>query len=300
MQKISGFTKLCLILMLAAFATSCGNKTNEQSTSTARNALQLNTLPDTTLDIVWKKTTRKVILLPAHSLTCRGNILLLHGWNLSPSGWCEQTSLCDSLRNAGFNIIIPDMGKSLYATRSYPETMGTMAEQPLRSWLTDTVLVILSDSFQVFTKETKNFVVGLSTGARGAFAIGLDKTDLFDGAVLLSGDYDQTRMSDDNIMTFFYGSYEEFPERWKGEDNLLKRAGEWKLPVYIGHAKQDPVVPCEQSELLYKALIKADNVKPESNFPSDFGHDYTYWESESANILNFIRSICDRELTSEK
>jgi len=289
--------------MLAAFATSCGNQNSEQSDSVARNALQLNILPDTTLDITWKKTTRKVILLPAHSLSSRGNILLLHGWNLPPEAWCEQTTLCDSLRNAGFNIIIPDMGKSLYATRSYPETMGTMAEQPLRSWLTDTVLVILRDSFNVFTEDTKNFVVGLSTGARGAFAVGLAKADLFDGAVLLSGDYDQSRMPDDNIMTYFYGSYEEFPGRWKGEDNMLKRAAEWKLPVYIGHGKQDQVVPWNQSELLYNALVKADNVKPDNvhfNFPSDFGHDYTYWESESANILNFIRSICDQELMSEK
>jgi len=84
---------------------------------------------------------------------------------------------------------------------------------------------------------------------------------------------------------------------------MLKRAAEWKLPVYIGHGKQDQVVPWNQSELLYNALVKADNVKSDNvhfNFPTDFGHDYTYWESESANILDFIRSICDQELISEK
>lgn len=289
-----------LLIIVVLFSACTSDNSGQLLKSAGTVLLSAQRPPDTTLKIPWKDGERNVYIIPATTFFSRGNILLLHGWNLRPLGWCEQTSLCQKLRDAGFNIIIPDMGKSMYATQTYDETLPTMAEQPLRSWVTDTVIVYLRDSFRLFTKEANNFIVGLSTGARGAFAIGLDVPEVFDGAVVLSGDYDQTLMADDNLMTYFYGSYEDYPERWEGEDNLLRNADKWTLPIYIGHAQQDRVVPWEQSDTLNKSLLKIGKVKPVSHFPKGFGHDYTYWESESDNIIDFIRKICDKDLTSEK
>jgi len=299
-SKFQGIISYCFVFAIAVLA-SCTSDNSGKLLQNAGSVLSsVQRPPDTTLKIPWVESERKVYLIPANTFFSRGNILLLHGWNLKPMGWCEQTSLCKKLRDAGFNIIIPDMGKSMYASQTYDETLPTMAEQPLRSWLTDTVIVYLRDSFKLFTKEANNFIVGLSTGARGAFALGLDMPEVFDGAVVLSGDYDQTLMADDNLMTFFYGSYEDYPERWEGEDNLLRNADKWTLPIYIGHAQQDRVVPWEQSDTLNKTLLKIGKVEPVAHFPKGFGHDYTYWESESDNIIAFIRKICDREMTSEK
>ena len=182
-----------------------------QNTGSLLNSVQRP--PDTTLKIPWVESERKVYLIPANTFFSRGNILLLHGWNLAPLGWCEQTTLCKKLRDAGFNIIIPDMAKSIYASQIYDETLPTMAKQPLRSWLTDTVIVYLRDSFKLFTKEANNFIVGLSTGARGAISVGIDMPEVFDGAVVLSSDYNQTLMPNDNLITYFYSSYEDYPER---------------------------------------------------------------------------------------
>ena len=298
-KKIQFFV-VCLILSGFITISCTSDNTGNLIKNSSASLSSFKRLPDTTIKIPWSQNDRKVFLIPSNTLFCRGNILLLHGWNLAPLGWCEQTSLCKQLRDAGFNIIIPDMGKSIYATEIYDETLPTMAQQPLKSWLTDTVLTYLNDSFNLFNKETKNFIVGLSTGARGAFAIGLDRPDMFDGVVVLSGDYDQTLMPNDNLMTYFFGSYEGYPERWQGEDNPLRKADKGELPIYIGHAQNDNVVPWQQSDTLNKILLKAGKVIPETHFPKNYGHDYTYWESESQNIITFIKKICDNDIISEK
>lgn len=287
------------LVVISALLVSCsGNQTGNLLKNAGTTIVGSQKAPDTTLQLEWGNAKRKVYLMPANTFFARGNILLLHGWNLSPTGWCEQTTLCEKLRNAGYNIIVPDMGKSMYASEIYPETMKSLADQPQLNWLTDTVLVYLRDSFNLLSPGMKNFVVGLSTGARGAFAVALTCPDVFSGAVVLSGDYDQTLMPDDNLMTYYYGNYDMYPERWEGKDNLLRRADEWKIPIYIGHAVEDPVVPFEQSDTLYKTLIKLGKVEPVANFPFDYGHDYRYWESETNNILKFISDISNTEVVS--
>lgn len=288
---------LVIILAFFSFIVSCKSDKKGLNISTQTSKLSELTLasPDTTIKIKWNNKYRNVYIIPSLTFFSKGNILLLHGWNLPPLGWCEQTTLCEKLRKSGFNIIIPDMGKSMYASEIYDETLPIMAAQPQLYWLTDTVLVTLSDSLNIFSPTANNFLVGLSTGARGAFAVGLLRPEIFKAAVVLSGDYDQTLMPNDNLMTYFYGSYEDFPERWKGQDNLLSQANNWSLPIYIGHGQKDNVVPFEQSDTLYKTLVKIGKVEIISNFPKHQKHDYTYWESESENIIKFINAICDKE-----
>jgi S-formylglutathione hydrolase FrmB len=291
--------KFLLIILLTLSACSGDSKKNFGTALFESNITHTKRMPDTTINLPCGDKTRAIYLLPAKSFMVKGNILLLHGWNLSPLGWCEQTTLCDELRNAGYNIIIPDMGKSMYASEVYPETMNTLADQPLRQWLTEDVFAFLNDSLNVLMGTSNNYLIGLSTGARGAFAIGLERPDLFDAAIVLSGDYDQTLMKDDNLMIYFYGDYSEYPERWEGKDNLLRRADEWTLPIYIGHAVEDPVVPFSQSDTLYKVLDKMGCVYMEGNFPMEFGHDYQYWESETENILKFIEAVEAQKMAAE-
>ncbi len=280
-----------LLVMLAACSGSNSGKSLQDAGSSLSSAVRP---PDTTLQVKWKNSERAVYIMPANTFFSKGTILLLHGWNLDPNGWCEQTTLCRKLRDEGFNVVVPDMGKSMYASAVYPETMQTMADQPQKSWICDTVIPMLRDSLELFQENTFNFLIGLSTGARGAFTIGLEMPQYFSGAVVLSGDYDQTQMPDDHLMTFYYGNYDMFPERWEGEDNLFLQAEKWILPIYIGHAADDPVVPAEQSRSLNSELLSLGKVKPLSHFPERYGHDYRYWESETENIMQFIKDICSR------
>ena len=291
-------SKLFLIALL--ILSSCSGDSNKQfNLAMIKSSIaEAQRMPDSTINYPCGSKNRNIYLLPATSFMVKGNILLLHGWNLSPLGWCEQTTLCDKLRSSGFNIVIPDMGKSMYASEIYPETMSTLADQPLRQWLSEDVISYLNDSLNIMLSGHNNYLIGLSTGARGAFAIGIDRPEIFKGAIVLSGDYDQTLMQDDRLMIYYYGDYQEFPTRWEGKDNLLRQAENWTLPIYIGHAVEDMVVPYEQSDTLYKTLEALGKVYIQSNFPLDYGHDYRYWESESENIINFIKEVEEKELSA--
>lgn len=287
----NGLLKIVAILILIIPA-SCGGDLKKTLAPATSNIIESqNELPDTSIKFEWKNQKRTIYFMPAKGLIVKGTVLLLHGWNLPPLGWCESTNLCDALCSAGYNIVIPDMGKSMYASQFFPETMAMMREYPQRTWLIDTVLPALADEYGIFTPETDNFIIGLSTGARGAFALGLNCSQRFDGIVMLSGDYDQSIMQDDNIMTYFYGDYESFPDRWEGTDNLFNQAEGSILPIYIGHGMDDQVVPVEQSQLLYKKLSEHSASDVESNFPSGYGHNYEYWESETENIINWLNKL---------
>ncbi|MCX7696478.1 MAG: alpha/beta hydrolase-fold protein [Bacteroidales bacterium] len=258
-----------------------------------------------TLNISWKQTTRKIyIFFPSHFVK-KGQVLLLHGWNLPPLQWFEETSLDEKLLDAGFILIVPDMGKSLYAKVTYKETLPVFKHQPLLSWLKDTVIPYLQDTINLFKKGDNNFIIGLSTGARGAFALLLEEPFLFSGVGLLSGDYDQTLNPNDNLMIYHYGNYEHFPNRWEGKDNLLRefirKMSYYKdcflPPLYVAHGMDDPVVSVVQSDTLVRILLHY-GCNIQYRFVKGEKHNYHFWENETPYLTNFILTQVSKNTAS--
>ncbi|NTW33481.1 MAG: esterase family protein, partial [Bacteroidetes bacterium] len=140
-------------------------------------------LKDTTVILDNRKVYIKIT-----SKKSRGTFLLLHGWNLPATDWCDKTSICEKLLNKGFNIVSPDMGKSVYQGKNYFETRIEWRNYPTRMWLSDTLIPFLQKKYSLFLNNEKNYLVGLSTGARGVALVLLDFPDLFKGAAALSGD----------------------------------------------------------------------------------------------------------------
>jgi len=218
----------------------------------------------------------------------RGTFLLLHGWNLPATDWCDKTVLCQKLLNKGFNIVMPDMGKSVYQKNNFPQTRIDWKHYPTRLWLSDTLIPFLQNNYSLLLKNENNYLVGLSTGARGVALLLLDYPELFKGAAVLSGDYSQEKLQNDNLMTGYYGAYNKYKDRWLNIDNPVKRVGEFKTPIYLGHGKLDKVVPPSQTKMFYDSLKKYHpNLKIKLNMP-DAQHDYKYWGSEVDNILVFF------------
>jgi len=250
-----------------------------------------------TVKIPWRDKTRKVYILYPTQFIKKGNVLLLHGWNLPALEWCDETQIDEELRKYGFAIIIPDMGKSIYASQMYPQTLPVFRQQPLLTWLKDTVLPYLQDTLKMMLADENNFIVGLSTGARGAFALALNDPDLFKGIGLLSGDYDQTLNPNDNLMIYFYGDYAQYPMRWEGKDNLVREflrkfQQEKKCflpPIYLAHGMDDPVVSVIQSDTLTSLLLKA-SCEVQYRFLLNEKHDYKFWEKQTPFLINFILS----------
>ncbi len=238
---------------------------------------QTITLNNFEIDILQNKTS------------CRGDILVLPGWNFSRKAWCNSTQLCTKALQKGYRLILPEMGKSIYATQYFPESRKEWRKYPTLSWVTDTMIPYLQKKYGVFTGE-QNYLVGLSTGARGVILIAIKTGALFKAGAALSGDYDQTKMPNDNLMTAIYGPYKTFSARWHTMDNPTEQIDQLNIPIYFGHGLNDKIVPCAQTKNFYDLLRQK---KPDLKFVfsnPNHGHDFKYWGSEVDNILDFIES----------
>lgn len=219
----------------------------------------------------------------------RGNILVLPGWKHSRHRWLNETNLKEQADEQHFRLICPEMNLTLYESEYFPETTLKWAETPGLKWIREFLLPELK-SKGIFLPDQNNFVLGLSTGARGAVLIALDNPGLFRAVGALSGDYDQTAMPKDRLMTAVYGSIEKFPERWK-KDNPVQMAKKWNTPIYLAHGTNDKVVPADQTKLFYTLLRKLHvALEIQLNMP-EAGHDYAFWGSETKNVLDFFNKF---------
>ena len=234
------------------------------------------------------------IALPPDSVEIKANLLILQGWNFPKDDWCKRATLCQKALAQGYRLIMPEMSRSTYSTRLYPETLPQWRKYPTRRWLTDTLVRHLQDTFCVMLPEQANFVIGLSTGARGAALVSLNLPDIINGMAALSGDYDQRLIPQERIMNGFYGSPAQFPERWAGEDNLITQIHRFRTPSYLGHGVKDYVCPPNQTRLFYDSLkVRYPNLKLTLSMPDWAGHDYKYWDYETEYVLKFFGELLE-------
>ncbi len=268
---MSGSVKLYVLVFLALM-----------SLSVKRVAASDPVAIDTTLN-------GRRVLIEFTDKPVRGTILLLQGWNFPPDDWCRHSQICIKALEKGYNLVMPDMGKSIYHSQVFKETRADWQKYPTRKWLVDSLIPQLRMKAGVFDEQKRNFVIGLSTGARGAVLVAMDCPRLFSGVAALSGDYDQTAMPNDNLCKGYYGNYNRFKKRWKTVDNPCYRILDLKTPIYLGHGKRDKVVPCAQTILFYNALKKRNpSLKVVLNTPEK-EHDYQFWASEVDAIFRFFQ-----------
>lgn len=220
-----------------------------------------------------------------------GTILLLQGWNFPPTDWCNRTTICKVALEKGYNLVMPDMGKSIYHSQVFKETRADWVKYPTRKWLVETLFIHLNKEYGLFEISARNFVIGLSTGARGAVLVAMDCPGLFKGVAALSGDYNQLALPNDNLCKGYYGAYSSNKLRWKTVDNPSVSVAKLKTPIYLSHGLTDKVVPCSQTTNFYKEIKKTSpnlNVKlhtPKAN------HDYQFWGSEVPAIFAFFDAL---------
>ncbi len=240
------------------------------------------------------KNNKKIpvdVYIPKGKQSIRGTILVLPGWKYNRKLWRTKTNIIKVCEEKGFRLVFPEMGKSLYASQYFPQTVIKWSVTPGGQWIQEYLLPTLQQYGLLLPGDT-NFMLGLSTGARGVALISLRNPGLFKGGACLSGDFDQTAIPKDVITIRIYGPYEEHKDRWETVDNPQSRITEWKMPVYLGHGQADTVTPYSQSYNFYHALKKAHpSVRVVLNAPEKAGHDWTYWSSEVLNVMNFFLSL---------
>ena len=217
----------------------------------------------------------------------KGDILVLPGWNFSRKCWCDSSTFCTKAISAGYRLIFPEMGKSIYASHYYQETRKDWRIYPTLLWLADSLIPYLQNSKGIFSKK-RNYIIGLSTGARGVVLLCEQLPGFFNAGAALSGDYDQTTEPNDNLIRGVYGPFASFQQRWQTEDNPIFKLQNLRTPIYFGHAINDPIVPCVQTSYFFTQLNKKIPGNKCQLSIKQGGHYFKYWDSEVNQILNYF------------
>lgn len=247
------------------------------------------TISDTTLIYKLDEFTSEVrVKVPQKPF--RGTILVLQGWNFPNTSWSDSSNLESLASKMGFVLVMPDMGKSIYQKRNYPETRVDWRKYPTRTWLMDTMILELQNEFNLFLEGVPNYVMGLSTGGRGAFILAQENPKVFRAGASLSGDYDQSAFPDDNLYRGYFGTD---PEKWSDDENPMSFASSWCVPMYIAHGGADKIVPVKHAELLQAVKVENGGIEEGWVFRIDegAGHDYKFWASEVIAILQYFQGF---------
>jgi dienelactone hydrolase len=294
------YSSLFFIIVFALFNCSESKKTTIQTSQKTFKPIskRQDSIPKTlvTCDSLKSFQTievggRKIdIAVPNGAI--KGNLLILQGFAFPKDDWCKKSSLCKKALAEGYVLIMPEMGKSNYMSRIYPETRADWRKEPQKAWLTDSVFQVLQKKYCLLLPNQKNYMIGLSTGARGVAVVALEHPTLFKAVAALSGDYDQSKIPQDRVHIGYMGAYQKFPKRWSEEENIVFQIAKWKTPIYLGHGKLDNVCPASQTKLFYDALQKNHpNLRVKLSMPANHTHDYKYWDWEVDNVLSFFREF---------
>lgn len=247
-------------------------------------------LQDTTYLIPWKSGHIKVHCMPARQDSSIGTMLILPGWNHSTLFWRDKMSFCEKATRAGYDLVMPEMHKSNYTSKYFPETRKDMVDAPLMTWLTDTLMETMRNRFGFFEIGGANYVAGLSSGARGAVLVALAKPGVFKKGIAYSGDYDNSLLANDKVMANFYGPYHQFKNRWLEEANPAAHAAELNTAFFFIHGTADQVVLYKNSKLFFELLKqRIPYVGHQLKLVPGQGHTYTFWDSQAADALAFLQ-----------
>ncbi|NER99721.1 MAG: prolyl oligopeptidase family serine peptidase [Symploca sp. SIO1B1] len=217
-------------------------------------------------------------------------LLVLPGWNVPCTVSVEKTSLVEYAEQYGYALILPEMGKTLYESSYYPETTIKWHPVPGSKFIKEQFIPIIQQRHNLLKPGQHNTMLGLSTGGRGVALIALENPGLFVAGASLAGDFSQENTPTDRLMTGVYGSFTDFPERWKGKDNPQARVAEWEMPLYLVHGTADDIVPESQSRLFYQVLVEYhnDTIRVQYDAIKGAGHGANFIEGQLDEVFQFI------------
>lgn len=266
-----------------------GNRVRKDSPENSDTVVKQK-LKDTTFYIKRNSDSIRIDILVPDSE--KGVCLLLHGWNLPSDELCEKTELCKKLLQEGYVLIVPDFGKTTYQWVNYPQTRKDFLKFPTRSWMQDTFLTRLQVNFNLLNNGGRNFVYGVSTGGRGAALLALENPKIFRAAACLSADFDHFALGNEPINKGYYGSSQQFPERWKGKDNIHNRSSEFKCGLFLAHGKTDKVCPVSQTENFAQEIQKKNpDLKLKTVIDPYGDHTYLWWNRQTSAIIEFFNEF---------
>lgn len=216
-------------------------------------------------------------------------VIALHGWDHSAELFKSKSDLGALADKYGFVVAVPNMGKTIYETRFYPQTKGAWTTAPGTRWVGEVILPYLRAHFAVFDDRAHTAVIGYSTGGRGAVLLA-EAYPQFAFAGSLSGTYELMTLNptegEYKIHAIVYGSRDAFKERWQldncvAPERLKKLSG---TALFIAHGAKDASVNPDQLALLRQAL-KGSAIEVEYVVAPEAGHDWNFWNSQWGRVF---------------
>ena len=284
-----------LLILCALLIAACGREASPSDASADQDGDNGPTAPRGCQLPIGRRTVEVEgvavdLLMPEDKYV--GDLLVFPPWNTSRDQWCMHARFCNKASKRGYRVIMPEMGKSIYAQTIYPETREDWRTIPTIKWVKERLIPDLRNNFCLLKEDGQNFVIGASSGARGAILLAEEMPTFFVAAAALSGDYDPSLMKGDNIYRGFLGDFDSFRKRWETAENVVEGCSAIQAALYLGHGKADEVVPYMQTQILYDQIkLQSPNLKILLNLPEDRGNDFAYWGSEVTNVLDFFESL---------
>ncbi|MCS7188616.1 MAG: prolyl oligopeptidase family serine peptidase [Bacteroidia bacterium] len=217
----------------------------------------------------------------------RRTLVLLPGWNYPRTSWCDSSRVCSEALRRGYQLLLFEMGKSIYASTTFPETRPDWRVYPTLRTLLDTVFPTLER--EGWLMPERSFIMGLSTGGRGVVMVLAHTGRLFRAGAALSGDFDPHLNTRDPLLTGWYGRYSQ---RWDEVDNPLRLVQRIQVPLFLAHGVADGVVPYQHSLHLYETLQKR---RPDLlcllRLDPTGKHDFGFWEKYAIEALDFFEAL---------
>lgn len=288
-KKFLTYFVLLSLLILSFLFFYKNQDSSEKKETQKHNKKQQKKIPRQRYKNIVGDTTillSKIEISIKSSVNCKYDLLVLPGWNFNKNLWCDSSALCELAKNKGYRLIMPEMGKSIYASQYFPETRKDWNKYPTLTWLCDTLLPYLKKEYGIFSTKN-NFIIGNSTGARGAVLLAIKTDTIFLAGAAFSGDFDQTKMPKDPLIKGVYGSYEKFKTRWQSIDNPTEQMKRLKTRFYFAHGIKDKIVPFSQTKTFFDTL---QQYKPIHKFNSpEAGHNFIFWNNVLESTFLFFQ-----------
>ncbi len=224
-------------------------------------------------------------------------LIALHGYNGTMSDWERNTGIEALADKYKFVVVCPDMGKTLYELKFYPETKIKWNGIPGGIFIVKKLMKHIKKNFNLAASSSKTGIFGLSTGGRGALLLAAEYRSQFGAVAGLSGDYDPLLVKKDWLITSVYGEYDKFKKRWEKDASIIDRASKLKyMPVFLAHGDKDPVVPKWHSTGMAIRLKQVKGKYPRNSvtyiIKKHRAHNWKFWGIIIRDVMEFF----DKEL----
>ena len=221
-------------------------------------------------------------------------IIALPSYNGLLKDWEENTNIEYLANEYNLVLVCPQMGRTVYETKFYPETKVKWSGIPGTVFIGEKLIPYLRDNFALAGDRSKTGILGVSTGARGAILASSVYHDLFGAAAGLSGNYDALAMTNNKTLISVYGEYRDFKERWLQDDNILELSKNLEnTSLFLWHGQKDYVVSHKQSIIFVMRLrqYRRDNgggyevIFKEKKYSS---YGWRYWKRMVPEVMDFF------------